>query len=233
MDKKKPMKAHYFKVYSDYLAKWDFNKGFGKMVFERNKPDKVASILYNRNSIYGSGIQGGLNSNKVLGNKNTELQMDTILNQACDIINKYDNENDLTFEEKLLLFNHYGGTKSYFLKGFATHKKKCELREDDSIGRLHLVMDLSVSNTIIAAEGVHMITIKPQDFLSCFEYLPFLKERKKFLKSAFPGLHMESILKISCQLEEKLFVNWENIYKEKEEPDAIYIIKTGKAQVKT
>jgi len=231
-DKKNHIKAHYFKVYSDYLSKWDFGKGFAKLAYERNKPEKCANILYNRSNITRSGVYGGTVSNKALSTKNIELQMETILNQGSDIICKYDRENDLTFEEKLLLFNHYGSPKSYFLKGLPTHKKKCEIREDDCFGRHSLVMDSQVPETIIAAEDTHIITIKSKDYLPFFEYFACLKERKKFLKLAFPGLQMENIMRLSCQLEERLFVNWENIYKEKEESDSIYIIKSGKAQVK-
>ncbi len=57
-------------------------------------------------------------------------------------------------------------------------------------------------------------------------------ERKEFFWKTFPNLTIESIIKLSAYLEERMILNWDHVYREGDEPDAIYIVKSGEVQVK-
>ncbi|RZK01716.1 MAG: hypothetical protein EOO43_23990 [Flavobacterium sp.] len=61
--------------------------------------------------------------------------------------------------------------------------------------------------------------------------VPTMLERKEFLWKTFPNLTIESIIKLSAYLEERMILNWDNVYKEGDDPDAIYIVKSGEVQV--
>jgi len=215
------------------LEHWDFSKKFKKLAHEGASAEKIASIVQNKSKRFESNSM--TSSGQVTGRshtmRNIEAIIDNVLNQPWEIIREYDHDHDLHYEGKLLLLNHNVAVKSYFNKDLPTHKVFRELKQEDFISKIALAVDQPAERTIIAAEDVHILTIKAEDFMSFFEFVPNLRERKNFIKTALPSLERSIAMKLCAQLEERSFVNFENVYKKGDYSDAIYFIKKGNVQL--
>jgi len=234
VDKKELMKGDYWKAYWDYLELRDFSKKFKKFAYEGASAERIASILLNKSKRFetcSSMVSSGQFAGRSHSMRSIEMIIDNILNHPFEIIRGYEHDHDLTYEEKLLLLNHNVAVKSYFNKGLPTHKVFRELKPEDFISKVALAIDHPAERTIIAAEDVHTLTIKAEDFLSFFEYVSNFIERKNFIQTALPSLERNVAMKLCAQLEERSFVNFENVYKKGEYSDAIYFIKKGSVQL--
>lgn len=227
------VRANYFRMYWDYLERRDFSKYFRKLVHSSTNLQRLPTLLSQKSMrLDGSTLQRSQSLKmSSVGGRNIDAILEKILDQSENIITGYKRENDLSFEEKLLLVNHNAMTKGYFVNGVATHKKLREVKEDDFISKLALTMMKPCANTIIAAEDVHLISLKTENFFSLFERVTNLQAKKEFLASILPGLSNEDVTHLSAQLEEKVYVSCEAVYREEDEPDAIYIVKKGEVQV--
>jgi len=234
VDKKEHMKADTFRHYWDYLEQRDFSKKFKRLAHESTSAERIASVVLNKSKRFESSVlsyNGQLTTGRSFSMRSIEMIIDNVLNQPEDCIRGYEHEYDYTFEEKLLLLNHNVNVKSYFNKGLPTHKKFRELKKEDFISKIALAIDQPAEHTIIAAEDVHILTIKTEDFLSFFEFVPNFRERKEFIRTALPSLDPKLAMKLCAQLEERSFVNFENVYNKGDYSDAIYFIKKGCVQL--
>ncbi len=139
---------------------------------------------------------------------------------------------DLSIDERFLLLSYGEGIKNYFKDGISTHKKIKELTKCDKIAETAFTINQPFEHTIIAAEDLHVLSIKKECFQTlAAQRLPCFKRKRQFLSMVFPKLSYDSILQLSVYLEEKTFSSWEYIYKEGQDADALYIIKSGEIQV--
>lgn len=221
-------------MYWDYLERRDFSKHFRKLVHSSTNLQRLSTLLSQKSMrLDGSTLQRS-DSLKFssIGGRNIDMILEKLLDQSENIIPNYERGNDLSFDEKLLLVNHNAMTKGYFVNGIATHKKLRELKEDDFISKLALTTEQPCANTVIAAEDVYLISLKAENFIWLFERVTNLQAKKEFLTSILPGLSNEDVIHLSAQLEEKVCVSCEAVYRQEDEPDAIYIVKKGDIQVK-
>lgn len=158
--------------------------------------------------------------------------VDEVLSPDNSIFTSSKKEKDLSLEEKLLLLHHNDVTKNYFKSGVATFKKEREVKSGESIAEVCLTTDLTIEHTIIASEDLDIITISKENFRTLsLSKVNSIVERKEFFWQLFPNLTVESIIKLCAYVEEKVILNWDYVYREDDEANAIYIVKQGEVQV--
>lgn len=139
---------------------------------------------------------------------------------------------DLSIDDRFLLLSYGEGIKNYFKDGISTHKKIKELTKGDKIAETAFTINQPFEHTIIASEDLHVLSIKKECFQTlAAQRLPCFKRKRQFLAMVFPKLSYEIILQLSVYLEEKTFSSREYIYKEGQDAEALYIIKSGEIQV--
>ena len=141
-------------------------------------------------------------------------------------------QNDLTFDEKLLILNEKM-SQPYFLNGIATYKKVTVLRTGGFFGELALLFNQPRTASVIASEDLHLLYLSNEDYKDIFECeIDNLWKKIDFFKLMFTDMSPTLIAKFCYLLEEKRFMHGEVIYKENDPFDGIYIIKQGDVQVK-
>lgn len=231
MDRKDDTKAAYFQAYSEFLYGREFNKKFRKLMNAYANPERFPQLISERSFISNKILSADGETCNRNSTNNAEDLVENVLYQGAAIIPKYNKSEDLCEEDKLLLFNHGSQSKRYFEQGTSTSTKIACLEAEDVISKIALTMDQTIEHTIIAAEDTYIISLNRKDFMGFFNSVTALKTRVAFLKEVFPDIELESIVKLCPQLEERNYTNYEKIFKRGEDAHAIYLIKSGGAQV--
>ncbi len=97
-----------------------------------------------------------------------------------------------------------------------------------------MLKPVSVDYAVIAVEDVHLVSFTRDDYRELFadEEIKNFREKLEFLGRTFSETSTQSLMKIAYFLEEKVLNGREVLYKEGEDPKAIYFIKKGEVQVK-
>jgi len=143
-----------------------------------------------------------------------------------------DTKNGIKTEDLFLIMHHDNPGHEYFKDGVSLYHIIQELKDGDVMEELGLLTGVSVKNTIIAIEELHILTIAQGEFYSLFNTkVPNLVEKKEFILSVFPDLLSGLAVKMASIVEEKIYMSRESIYEQGEEPEAFYILKSGGIQV--
>ena len=161
-----------------------------------------------------------------------DATFEEIISLFKNIYGGFDEKYGIKIEDLLLLLHHDSLGHEYFKEGVSRYKVIKELKEGDTMEELGLLTGVSVKNTIIALEDLHIITIAQGDFYSLFNIkVPSLIEKRDFIWSVFPDLVVGIAIKIASVAEERVYMNREIIYDQGEEPEAFFILKSGEVQV--
>ena len=222
-----------FDLYRKYIEAQGFIKKLKRWANLSNISGKRSSAVESMDSSPTSKCYMNKNQQIAELEKTIKNIVDEIMHHENKVYASSRNTRDYSIDDKFLLLHHNGSTRNFFRHGVATYKKVRDAKSGDSIAEICLTTDLTVEHTIIAAEDLHLITLTKENWRTlALSRVPTMIERKEFFWKTFPNLTIESIIKLSAYLEERMILNWDHVYREGDEPDAIYIVKSGEVQVK-
>ena len=221
-----------FDLYRKYIEAQGFMKKLKRWINLSNISGKRASVAESMDSSPTAACFMNKGQQIAELEKTIKAIVEDIMHTENKVYASSKNTRDYCVDDKFLLLHHNGSTRNFFKHGVATYKKIRDAKTGDSIAEICLTTDLTVDHTIIAVEDLHLITLTRENWRSlAMSRVPTMLERKEFFWKTFPNLTIESIIKLSAYLEERMILNWDHVYKEGDEPDAIYLVKSGEIQV--
>ena len=218
--------------YKRHIEEQEFHKKLKKWLLWSSSGGRKITMIegVTNNQLFQNSIE----KNQQLLDLEREIKdfVDEILSRNNEVFVSSGYARDLSFEDKLLLFHHNGTTRNFFKKGLATFRKVREVQGGDTIAEICLTTDLTMDCTIIASDDIHLLILSREHFRILAESkVSNFTEKREFFWKAFPNLTIESVIKLCAYVEERQILNWENVYKEGDEADAVYIVKAGEVQV--
>lgn len=141
-------------------------------------------------------------------------------------------ENDLSFEDKLLLLSTLGLQGDHLRNGNLTLKGTKQLKIGDTFGEGGLIKPVHANYVIMATEDTHIVSFTRTDYKLLFASdIQNIKEKIEFLQKTFTEIPKQTIMEMAYYLEERVMFTSEMAYREGEEADAIFFIKNGEIEV--
>ena len=158
--------------------------------------------------------------------------IEQVLKEENPILPPHLRENDISFEEKLLLLSALGLPGDHLRNGNLALKGTKELKAGDTFGEGGLIKPVHANYVIIATEDTHIVSFTRLDFKLLFASdIQNIKEKIDFLQKTFTEIPKQTIMEIAYYLEERVLFTSEMAYREGEEADAIFFIKNGEIEV--
>jgi len=158
--------------------------------------------------------------------------IEKVLQEHNTILPPHLRESDLSFEEKLVLLSKFGVPGDHVKNSYIALKARRELVPGETFGEETLVKPQLANFMIIATEDTHIVSFLRYDLKLLFASdIKNLHKKIEYLRKVFPEVPRMYIMEMAYYLEERVLFNSELVYKEGEEADALYLIKSGEIEI--
>jgi len=152
---------------------------------------------------------------------------------SSDIYSKeVDEEIKFVYDYKLLFSAHAERPEKYYRKGRFLFKPVRRLGQGNYFGEVGLILTKPRTETVIAADEVHMATITKKQIIEMFpEILENINKRLTYIVPYFQIINHVYLVKLVALMNEEVHNYNQYVYKEGDTPNGMYILVSGEIHI--